>query len=159
MSANRKNLLSLAALLASASIGLAYAAHPYRTVNLSAGKATEAVHVVQVRQPGAANTPEDEKPERLEVELITFNQRGFSPAEITRPAGRFVLAIDNRGGTRDVEFRLEDEAGGRLREVRLPARKRNWSEGVDLHPGRYQLTEANYPGARCLITITPPGNR
>ncbi len=96
--------------------------------------------------------------ERLEVEYITLWRGGFDPAEITRPHGRFVLAINNRTSLEEVEIRLERQNGGSVRAARLTRRKRNWSDAVELPPGRYLLTEANHPEWKCLITITPRGD-
>lgn len=96
--------------------------------------------------------------ERLEVEYVTLRQSGFDPAEITRPHGRFVLAVSNWSKAEEVEVRLERLEGGSLRAARLSRRKRNWSDAVELPPGRYLLTEANSPAWKCLITITPRSN-
>jgi hypothetical protein len=45
----------------------------------------------------------------FQAELITTTPAGFEPTEITRPHGRFLLAIDNRSGLeeRDVETGLD----------------------------------------------------
>lgn len=99
-----------------------------------------------------------QKGERLEVEYVTLTRAGFEPAEITRPRGRFMLAVSNRTRLEGIEVRLEREAGGRLHAARIPSMKRNWIEKMDLPPGRYQLTEAGNPGWKCLITITPRGD-
>ena len=51
----------------------------------------------------------------LQAELITVTPAGFEPAEITRPQGRFLLAIDNRSGLDEIDFHL---APARLRDGR-----------------------------------------
>jgi len=91
---------------------------------------------------------------RIEVERITIRPRGFEPTEITRPAGHFILAVNNRSGLEEVALRLDRVAGSRLREVRVPRTKLDWRSLVDLTPGRYVLTEANHPDWICHITIT-----
>ena len=92
--------------------------------------------------------------ERIEIESLTFGGAGFEPAQITRPPGRFRLALNSLIRERDMVFRLESEAGGRVHEFRRAAKKRKWSETVELPPGRYRLTEAGQPQSFCLITIT-----
>ncbi len=93
--------------------------------------------------------------QRVEAELITVLPTGFDPKEINRPAGAFLIAVENRSGLDELELRLDREAGSRLHQVPMPGRKLNWKQGVDLPPGRYLLTEANHPDWRCRITITP----
>jgi hypothetical protein len=83
-----------------------------------------------------------------------LRETGFEPAQIARPPGRFLLAVDNRTGLGEVEFRLEREHGARLREVHVNRRGRGWREPVSLPPGTYRLTEATHPEWVCLVTIT-----
>jgi hypothetical protein len=91
---------------------------------------------------------------KLEAELVTIRPHGFEPKEITRPKGRFILAVDNRSGLEEVNLRLDQVAGNRLHQVRVPREHLDWSEVFDLHPGNYVLTEANHPNWVCRITIT-----
>lgn len=88
-------------------------------------------------------------------ELITVQPGGFEPKEITRPAGPFLLLVDNRSGIPDLALQLDHEAGNRLRAVRVARHKLDWQEKFDLAPGTYTLTEASNPGWACRITITP----
>lgn len=92
--------------------------------------------------------------ERVETELVTIRPTGFEPAEISRVQGRFLLAVDNRAGLEEVTLRLDRVAGNRLRDVKVPRRKLDWREFVDLTPGRYVLSEAAHPEWNCTITIT-----
>ena len=90
----------------------------------------------------------------LQAELITITPTGFEPAELTRPKGRFLFAIDNRSGLDEVEFYFERETGGR---VNVPLSRRGklaWREIVDLAPGTYILRATNDQSWRCRITIT-----
>lgn len=52
----------------------------------------------------------------LESEVITVTRRGFEPALITRPEGRFILMVDNRSG-KDLNFRLSRDTGQPLTEI------------------------------------------
>jgi hypothetical protein len=92
--------------------------------------------------------------QRVEAELITLTPSGFEPSEINRTEGRFLLAVDNRSGIREITLRLERENGGRLQEIRLPIGKLDWRHWVDLPPGRYILAEAGHSEWICSITIT-----
>lgn len=90
----------------------------------------------------------------FESELITITPHGFEPQEITRPQGRVLLMVDNQSDLDMMSLRLTREDGLRLNEMRVPREQPNWSEAVDLHPGRYVLTSSEHPDWQCRITIT-----
>ncbi len=104
--------------------------------------------------PLSTNEAQDDS-ETIEAEIITIRSTGFEPTTITRDKGKFLLVVHNRSGLREVVLRLDREAGGRLHDVRVPREKLDWKTLVDLHPGRYVLTEANHADWVCQITITP----
>jgi hypothetical protein len=109
--------------------------------------------VVKTAPPSAM--PQRSRPiANFESELITITPHGFEPREITRPEGRFLLMVDNRSGVAATSLALRSEAGQRTREMRIPREEPNWSEAVELPPGRYVLTEADHPRWLCRITIT-----
>lgn len=89
----------------------------------------------------------------LEAELITITADGFEPAEITRPAGRFVLMFDNQSGLRPLELRLERTGMPRLTELRL-IRKTGATKILNLPAGEYQVTEADHPAWSLKLTLT-----
>ena len=93
--------------------------------------------------------------ERVEGEIVTIQPQGFDPAEIARPRGKFALVVDNRSGLDEVTLRLDRENGPRQREAHVPHEGWNWSEVLELEPGRYVLTEANHPNWVCRIIIQP----
>jgi hypothetical protein len=104
--------------------------------------------------PSEAATVDQSSPAPVQAELITITSTGFEPAELTRPKGRFLLAIDNRSGLDEVEFYFERETGGR---VNVPLSRRGklaWREIVDLTPGTYILRATNDESWRCRLTIT-----
>jgi hypothetical protein len=96
-----------------------------------------------------------DRQEAVEAEVIALRPSGFGPAEITRPAGRVLVAVSNQTGTADVVLRLSKEGDKRAHEVRLSKNKRLWRKVVDLAPGAYTLTEASHPEWTCRIIITP----
>ena len=91
----------------------------------------------------------------VEAELLTVRPYGFEPSQITRPAGQFLLAIDNRSQIGDLSLQVDRVAGARLRQVRLRKGRPDDSNLLDLPPGQYLLTEADHPEWACKITITP----
>ena len=101
----------------------------------------------------AASSQDQRNVTQLEAELVTVTPTGFEPAEITRPRGPFVLAIDNRSGLEEVDFYLEREAGTRLDVSLSRKRKLAWREKLDLAAGRYVLRAVNDDSWRCLITL------
>jgi hypothetical protein len=92
----------------------------------------------------------------LGAEHVTLRATGFEPAEITRPAGRFLLALDNRAGQGEMVFRLMRENGTRVRDLTPRRDKFRLRHVVDLPPGRYAIVEATHPDWICRITITAP---
>jgi len=106
------------------------------------------------RAPSEAATMVQGPQAPVQAELITVTPTGFEPSELTRPKGRFLLAIDNQSGLDEVEFYFERETGGR---VNVPLSRRGklaWREIVDLTPGTYILRATNDESWRCRITIT-----
>ena len=92
---------------------------------------------------------------QLETEIVTITPTGFEPAEITRPQGRFMLAVDNRSGVDEVDLYLERETGGRVNVALGRKGKLAWRDTIDFPPGHYVLRAANDQSWRCAITITP----
>jgi hypothetical protein len=91
----------------------------------------------------------------IEAEMVTATPLGFEPAEITRPQGRFLLAVENATGRGDLNLYLERETEGPL-NVTLSRRGRlRWREILDLPAGRYILRSANDESWRCGINLTP----
>lgn len=98
---------------------------------------------------GAQVKPTPEEPEEV---TLTLRADGFTPAEMTRPAGRFLLTVDNRSGVEELILLLTREDGERVRELRIPPRMLDWNEMIDLPAGHYTLREANHPSWVCRIT-------
>lgn len=106
--------------------------------------------------PFAAPQPQqEEQEEKAKVIHFTIRPTGFEPAEVTIPAGKYLVAIQNRSGLRELMLRLNAEAGGRLLEVNMPKGKLDWRRWLNLTPGDYTLTEVNNPEWVCHIKITP----
>jgi hypothetical protein len=106
--------------------------------------------------PAAASKPtQDSNNRRLEAELITLHPTGFEPSEITRPAGPFILAFQNRSGLEQLMLRIDKSSGPRVREVPMHREKSDWSDVVELPVGSYTVTEVNNPDWILRLTITP----
>ena len=102
------------------------------------------------QSPSSSNSEE-----QFEAELVTATPTGFEPAEITRPQGQFLLAVDNRSGLNDLDLYLERETEGRVNVALGRRGKLKWREILNLPPGRYFLRAANDATWRCTFTITP----
>lgn len=116
-------------------------------------KATSPALSTKVGAAVPAITQESSGGERLEAEVITITPRGFEPAEIIRPAGRFLLAIQDTSRLKELTLRVSRETDGTQFLVPTRKQRRVWRDVVNPPPGRYVLTEANHPEWRCLITI------
>ncbi len=106
-------------------------------------------------QTASSDTPRDQRVrEQIGSEVITITRFGFETRQITRPAGRFFLIIENRTNVRGLTLRLTSEAGGRIVDVRQPSDELDWAEEINPPPGRYNLTVAERPELSCRLTIT-----
>ena len=117
------------------------------------GGPSKSTSTEEVDRPALAFTTTPQS-DRVESELITILPTGFQPAEITRPPGRFLLAVENRSGISAVVFQLDAEPGNRIFQVSRTWERADWNEVLHLPPGRYVLTEASHPEWQCVITIS-----
>jgi hypothetical protein len=60
-----------------------------------------------------------------EAELVKLTTKGFEPAEITRPAGKFLLGVTNRTGLAALSLRLSHESRRQVDGKRL-GREMGW---------------------------------
>lgn len=93
--------------------------------------------------------------DRVEAELLVLRSDGFTPKEITRPPGRFLLALQNHSSEEELSLVFKQETGSSVKEVRMPKRQSKFKELLQLPPGRYVLVETKHPDWTCTITITP----
>jgi hypothetical protein len=136
-------LLSAVGLLAA----LSFAHERTKSPTTSESKAQQAASIIplSVRSSTA----------RIEVEALTLRTTGFEPAQVTRPQGRFMLAVDNRTEIPDLEFRLNQPNQNPVSAKKMLGRELRWRQLLDLPPGQYILTELNHPRWRAQIKITP----
>lgn len=120
---------------------------------LTGTKATAPASSTKAEATVANSMQESSVGERLEAEIINITPTGFEPAEITRPTGRFLLAIQDRSGFAQITMQVSRESDGA--QFLVPTRRKHhaWRNVVNPPPGRYLLTEANHPEWRCLIII------
>jgi hypothetical protein len=90
---------------------------------------------------------------RAEAELVKLTSKGFEPAEITRPAGKFLLGVTNRTGLPELSLRLIHESRRSVDGKRL-GHEMGWHRVLDLPAGNYVLREASHPDWVCRVTIT-----
>jgi hypothetical protein len=142
----RAGILVALIALTPASIGIAFAGR----MLFRPGNSSLAV------TPASSSTqnPKGQK-QPVESAIITLRTFGFEPNEITRKAGPVFFFVNNVSGFRQVTFRLDREAGARLKDVPLPKGKFRWQEVVNLTPGVYLLRVDENPQWVCRITIVP----
>jgi len=99
------------------------------------------------------NIPQSGPSTPSEVELIDLSMSGFEPLEIARPAGRFLLGVNNRTRLTNLSLLLLNESGTSVVGKQL-SKLKTWRQVLDLPPGRYELREANHRDWLCRITIT-----
>jgi hypothetical protein len=84
---------------------------------------------------------------------LTLSADGFAPAQVTRPAGRFMLSVDNRTDVKALTLRLSDAGGTVVREIKVREGALDWSEEINLAAGQYTLMEASHSQWVCQLTI------
>ena len=104
---------------------------------------------------GSSNVENQGASDRVEAELLVLRADGFKPKEISRPPGRFLLALQNHSSEEEPSLLLKRETGDAVREVRLSRKQSKFKEFLHLPPGRYVLVETKHPDWSCTITITP----
>ena len=85
---------------------------------------------------------------------IALRMSGFAPAELTRPAGDYFIAVSNLTDLPEVVLTLAREGGERLHSARVQPNNRAWRQQVRLHPGSYVLSVVDHPEWLCRITVT-----
>ena len=100
----------------------------------------------------AATSSVINEPSDMQALLFEVRPFGFISSEITVPAGRYVIVLNNRTGRSDLTFRLDRENEGRI-SASTPNR-RDWKQQVILRPGNYIISEVNNPSWTCLIRVT-----
>ena len=91
----------------------------------------------------------------VESEVITLSSTGFTPSEISRPRGRFVILVDNRTELEEVKLILSRVDGQKLHEAKRTKEELIWRQLEDLPPGEYRLTVLDHPDWVCQITVKP----
>jgi hypothetical protein len=90
--------------------------------------------------------------QELEEVTLLLRATGFEPAQVTRPAGRFLLSVDNRSGVEELTFEITRADGTKVREIKVLKGNVDWSEEINLIAGQYTLNEAAHPAWVCSIT-------
>ena len=93
-------------------------------------------------------------------EVIIIGKNAITPATITRPAGQFVLYLENRSGLPNESYRLDIDgqaitaATAPLTTLSTQATK--WADFtlVNLPSGTYRMTLQNQPGLSVQLVIT-----
>lgn len=114
------------------------------------------VPAAKVALVSAAVQAKKDPANKIEVELLTLTERGFEPKTLTRPKGKFLLAVETRTGLdQTLTLSLADDKKNRLKEYKAHGSRKGWTNIFDLNPGQYVVSVAEYPNWQCSITVTP----
>lgn len=103
---------------------------------------------------GAPVSQRDPNGPQAELLPVMLRAGGFVPREISRPAGEYVLSVNDQSGVPGLELRLDRENGRRMHEAKVSRRRPYWRQLLRLTPGTYLITETNHPEWVCRITVT-----
>jgi hypothetical protein len=83
--------------------------------------------------------------QKLEAEVVSLRNGGFSPAKITRPAGQqFLLVIKNRAGTDQMTLSIAHNNGLSV-EASATIKDLDQDYLLNLTAGTYTLTDSSHP--------------
>lgn len=108
---------------------------------------------VSLSSKGEHIAEKQSSPSKVEAEILVLRHDGFHPREISRPPGRFLLALQNQSTAEELSLTLTPEGGNPLKQVRFENKQSKLREVIELPPGRYVLSEANHPEWTCSIEI------
>lgn len=115
----------------------------------------------QAAMPVASAQAGDPK-SAIEVEVVKLLPGGFEPSQFTRPAGKFLLVIQNATGLSLPAAQLLPSTGPAspqpLLSVAPPPGKMFEEITIDLTAGSYLFKESALPYRQCVINITASGN-
>lgn len=146
MSQNKKRLLGCLFVVFLLSGALVFAVGRSHQTDVSSTDASTSAAITQRK----FNPTHD-----MTVEMISVGPEGFQPAELTRPSGRFLLAVNNRSGLEEVSLQLIREDGKVMHQARVNRKQPNWRSIVNLPAGTYRLTETSHADWVCRIVVTP----
>ena len=93
-------------------------------------------------------------PANMEVETVSVTPNGFEPSELRRPAGPFLLAVNNHGRPAEFSFEIYRVNGQKLHEIKGKQGQQRQRKILDLPPGEYVLKEASHPDWSCRILLS-----
>jgi len=89
-----------------------------------------------------------------EIGLLMVMADKIQPAQITRPAGTFVLVIKNYSGISNLSLQITQTSNGAsVQQAVLDSRYGNWDQTFNLPAGIYEISEPNHPLLRATLTL------
>ena len=105
-----------------------------------------------------AQAPPGPPGQQVRIVSTVLRLHGFEPADIPSVAGRTFLLIHNRTGLQDISLIVERQVGPQQKQLVHSARaerRHRWTATLELTPGTYVITEANFPKLACRVTVAP----
>jgi hypothetical protein len=90
------------------------------------------------------------------IKAIRFviTQRGIEPANITIPAGRYWVAVDNTRDLNGIDIKIDRVNGPRIKDATTMRGERKFRDFLDFTPGQYVLSEKRESRINSMITVT-----
>jgi len=102
-----------------------------------------AVEVSDTSGAGDRTTAQAQPASPINAVYFRITSLGIDPAELSLPAGRYFVAIDNDSGFNAVDLKIDKEGGPRLGTAQLPSGKRKWRGYVEFTPGKHIFSDPN----------------
>jgi len=100
--------------------------------------------------PAAVSAPNISFAKTISVVIRPY---GMEPAQVSAPAGRVYIALNNRSTARQLQFSLQMQGGSQVNQIPMTAAKTFYGKIYTLTPGTYLLTETAHPAWVCRIVV------
>lgn len=114
----------------------------------------QSVHQPRVPNVTPVQGAGNQAPSSVTVETIALTPQGFEPNRINRPAGRFLLGIDNRIKPEEFTFEILWENGHTAHKLKLEKGQIRLRRLLNLPEGRYVLRVVDHPEWTCTIVLS-----
>jgi hypothetical protein len=104
----------------------------------------------------SANTALKNAPTPPAIKAVRFviSRRGIEPAQLTIPAGRYWVAVDNEFDLDEIDLNIDRVNGPRVKNGKTRKGQLKFRDFVDFTPGQYVLSEKKHASRISRISVT-----
>jgi len=113
-------------------------------------------HVYSAPPNNSAKAASDNGVQPPSVKAIRFviSRYGIEPAELTIPAGKYFVAVDNNLDLNEMDLDIDRVNGPRVKNGKTRKGQLKFRDFIDFPPGQYVLSEKKKPRITSRIIVT-----